>query len=406
MTTGYWMTGPWSLIAQDHIHAGKSWSGVDGKTIEDRFTYKPKWNSYEMAHGKFYSHNPNQIGYYEKATGVVHVRDNHDFYNIYGPLGGAGWLYQQFPDSQFNQYWTDRQELALLAKLLKKVKGHDLDLGVSLAEVDKLATTVSGTLKNLAFGASDLARGNFAGFARRFGTSPPSQRAARKLRTYDVPGRFLEMRYAWTPAINDCYEASKAFEQISSGPRQARTRAGKRRQAISRETTNYGCPIDVAVEVRRSYIFEQYEEMGFARQLGLANPATILWERLPWSFVVDWFIPIGSYLNLIGQIPFMKGRWCRTSSIRRTARATAQHPETTEFSPRPPYPDCDSNRFNLKRDTDFPFPPGIPFPSFRVHGAVQGKRVMNAIALASQIFLKLGTKNDLGNFVPDVNLDW
>lgn len=30
---------------------------------------------------------------------------------------------------------------------------------------------------------------------------------------------------------------------------------------------------------------------------GVINPATLAWELIPFSFVVDWFIPVGSYLN-------------------------------------------------------------------------------------------------------------
>lgn len=31
--------------------------------------------------------------------------------------------------------------------------------------------------------------------------------------------------------------------------------------------------------------------------LGLQNPLSVVWELTPWSFVVDWFIPIGDYLQ-------------------------------------------------------------------------------------------------------------
>jgi len=31
--------------------------------------------------------------------------------------------------------------------------------------------------------------------------------------------------------------------------------------------------------------------------LGLFNPAEIAWEMTPWSFVVDWFLPIGSFIS-------------------------------------------------------------------------------------------------------------
>jgi hypothetical protein len=32
-------------------------------------------------------------------------------------------------------------------------------------------------------------------------------------------------------------------------------------------------------------------------QFGITNPASLTWELLPWSFVADWFIPIGPYLE-------------------------------------------------------------------------------------------------------------
>lgn len=32
-----------------------------------------------------------------------------------------------------------------------------------------------------------------------------------------------------------------------------------------------------------------------AQQLGLTNPAQLAWELVPFSFVVDWFIPVGDF---------------------------------------------------------------------------------------------------------------
>jgi len=35
----------------------------------------------------------------------------------------------------------------------------------------------------------------------------------------------------------------------------------------------------------------------FAAQTGFTNPINLAWEILPFSFVVDWFLPIGPYLE-------------------------------------------------------------------------------------------------------------
>jgi hypothetical protein len=37
--------------------------------------------------------------------------------------------------------------------------------------------------------------------------------------------------------------------------------------------------------------------LAFSSEIGLTNPAGLAWELLPYSFVVDWFIPIGGWLN-------------------------------------------------------------------------------------------------------------
>jgi len=356
-----------------------------------------------MASAKFHSSQPNLVGYTDLNGQNYVQRTNHTWYNGYGPITGTGEVSAVFPTSTFNTYWGSREESALLSKLLKKVKGHDADLGVSLAEVDKFAGTIVGTVKSLAFFALDLSGGHFARAARRLGSSPPRKDRVEKLRTLDISGRFLEMRYAWEPTIKDAYETSKAFEEISNGPRTARTRAGKRFKRSIPYSTNY-CPgLEIVLEVRRSYIFEQFEEMAVARQLGLANPLGILWERIPFSFVFDWFIPVGNYLALIGQVPYLKGRWCRTSSIRTTFAGMGLSRGTGRL-PAAPHPSAEWERFNLERSTTLT-PPSVPFPSFRVQGAVQGKRVMNAIALAHQVISGLsGGRDGLDDWAPDVNL--
>jgi hypothetical protein len=37
----------------------------------------------------------------------------------------------------------------------------------------------------------------------------------------------------------------------------------------------------------------------FAAQTGFTNPINLAWEVLPYSFVVDWFLPIGPYLETL-----------------------------------------------------------------------------------------------------------
>lgn len=383
MTTGSYLSGPFPATATQKLHSTKRWSGGNGRTVTTRFTRKSMWNAYEMAHSKFRSTNPNQIGTRNSPNGAITVRTNHSWSGVYGSYSTSA-IPRTFPQASFDQLFTAREELVLLSKLRKKVIGHSYDMGVSLAEVDKLAGTVSSTLKNLTFGVVDLLTGRWGNAARRWGTSAPSRGKVRALQAADISGRYLEMRYAWEPVISDVFEASKAFEALSNGPRQKVFKASRRKTRDEWTNTNY-CDLLVVHTAQRTYTYEMYEEMSAVRQMGLANPLTVLWERIPYSFVVDWFMPVGSYLSNIGQIPFMKGRWMKTDSLRREWSGQIQATPTLGWYPAPPYPNSDAEVFNMLRTVTLS-PPSVPRPTLNVFGAIQGKRTFNAIALAHQVF--------------------
>jgi hypothetical protein len=128
--------------------------------------------------------------------------------------------------------------------------------------------------------------------------------------------------------------------------------------------------------------------MAAFRQMGLGNPASILWERIPWSFVLDWFIPIGTYLELIGQVPFMKGRWCRTDKVQYEISGMVDGTSANAVQVIPGvYPAISGKQLQMRRVISFT-PPTVPRPTLNVFGAVHGKRIGNAVALAHQVFAK------------------
>lgn len=386
MTIGSWIVGTSPQgDANTPFYAKKYWDGDDGRVIGSRYSRKQKWNRYALGHFK-YRMISNKAGLKRKDNGAVSV--------VTQVAPGIANLVVSsvFPESSFNALFTVKDEYKLLAKLLQKVKGHSYNMGVALAEVDKLAGTIVTTIKNLSLGIRDLKRLQFASFARRFGTNPPSSKKVKRLQFLDISGRFLEMRYAWEPAIADAYEAAKAFEALSNGPRQQIFRAGRSVESIVNVDGNYLVGSRKAV-AHRSYTYEMYEEMSAVRQMGLANPASIIWERIPFSFVFDWFIPVGSYLELIGQVPFMKGRWMRSDSLR--GLQAGWLPEcvssvSSTYTSVAPYPMMELQTFQMRRLVTFA-PPTVPAPRLQVHGAVQGKRIANAIALAHQMLFNDGT---------------
>lgn len=65
--------------------------------------------------------------------------------------------------------------------------------------------------------------------------------------------------------------------------------------------------------------------------LGLVNPAEIVWETTPWSFIIDWFLPIGNYIQALNAdvgLRFVSG----TKSINFVGRVDT-NPTNLPFNP-------------------------------------------------------------------------
>jgi hypothetical protein len=290
--------------------------------------------------------------------------------------------------------WTSNDQLRLLQKLLQRVKSHDFNLAVNLGQLHQMVDLLESNLRKLGRAAIALKRGNFAIAARQLGAKPRGTR----LKTGDISGRWLELQYGWLPLLGDSFEAAKAFEAISNGPRSQLYRVSNKKESIGNGSQSKAL-FDVPYKERLTrYIqYECVEEMGFARQLGLLDPLSVAWELLPWSFVADWFIPIGSYLDLVNQVPSLKGRFLTTEVRKREALGQGKVGIKSNFYQlfgstwsRPHFysptriPILRQKRTDLTRTYSESLP--VPFPDMHLGGAVQGRRVWNAISLAQQRF--------------------
>lgn len=97
-------------------------------------------------------------------------------------------------------------------------------------------------------------------------------------------------------------------------------------------------------------------------RLGFGNLATIGWELTPWSFVVDWFIPIGNYINSLdafsGLVPLFATKTVFSQEeivFTRTFQGYSSCATPTGFV---------NTRVSCVRSILVSFPP-IPLPSFK-----------------------------------------
>jgi hypothetical protein len=299
MTSGVKTSGgdPWNPVAPPGVHKTKTWAGGDGRTEPTLSGVRSKWNNYTL------------------DLAERDVSNNRTVYRhwVNYPSVPAIWVTidDVYPISvQGNYSYDSNIALKALSRLSEKAKGHSFNLGVFAAEMNKTATLAASTLQKLAKSVMALKRGDFATAARQLGARPKQS----KLKSKDISGRWLELQYGWIPLVDDCFEAAKAAEAISNGPRSSTVYASAKDVRILGPSVVGPIQWSERHFRRTSYTYEMYEEMTAARQLGLLDPATVLWEILPYSFVVDWFVPIGTYLDNLNQIPKLVGRFLTSTS--------------------------------------------------------------------------------------------
>lgn len=115
----------------------------------------------------------------------------------------------------------------------------------------------------------------------------------------DVSGLWLEFHFGWEPLVKDIYSACEILQadyspSVAKGVGTTVTTTGSRsapnKYWNARVTNRFICKMQAEVDVTNPNLHR-------AAQLGLINPAAVAWELIPFSFLVDWFIPVGQFLN-------------------------------------------------------------------------------------------------------------
>lgn len=214
------------------------------------------------------------------------------------------WYLSYYPTDPVARDWN-QPILKNLGKIRDDIRGHELDLGNSIAEGRETVGMALGAMRDMAKAARNLRRGNIAEAVRNLTSGAKSGKAADKnllsdrLSSKSISDRYLGYTYGISPLLQDIYEAGKAWEEVTAGPRHKdyiRTSRGQPQEGLfiyGNAYRRYKGTYSVRHRVRVS------EDASTQRKLGLLDPKGIAWELTPFSFVVDWFIPISDYLDTL-----------------------------------------------------------------------------------------------------------
>lgn len=127
---------------------------------------------------------------------------------------------------------------------------------------------------------------------------------ARQPRGSNVPNKWLELQYGWKPLLSDVYGAADALSKRPAGDWRITVKATETEKVdVTRVIPlNYADSSVCRAEglkgafVRIDALPQNAATIALS-SLGVTNPLEVAWELVPFSFVVDWFLPVGDYLQ-------------------------------------------------------------------------------------------------------------
>lgn len=279
--------GSFTLTGQNRT-TGASWLANEGHRLTTASSYDRKDPSSSPLEPNGWRKPSPYLRIYNSVVepyGTLRWRDGNTDYAYVG-THSTGATFVPVPD--LNPGLRTKAEIGALLKL----KSQKVNLGVAFGERAATAELVGNTASKLAKAYRQTRKGNLKGAARTLGAEWRGQ-----------PRNWLELQYGWKPLLQDVYGAAESLKGTLREDWKVTVKGQASEKGFDPLTRINGMATWSGVVkwsrgyfVRLDYLPEN-PFLASLSSLGLTNPAVIAWELVPFSFVVDWMIPIGDWLN-------------------------------------------------------------------------------------------------------------
>lgn len=222
-------------------------------------------------------------------------------------LSDGSTIVSTYPDNfgsfSSTQLWDSNDDLKLIVKLREKVAGSDFNAGVFLAEAHQSLTMIGDAANRVSRGLRLFRKGQWAGAwdavyagsgkrPKKFGKSSADN--------------WLMFVYGVVPLLKDAEAGAESLAKILNFPMEQTYSVSRRVPGVFTPSYPFSewAKKEVYTAVR---IKAKVSEVNVPQLIGLTDVASVVWEKIPYSFVADWFIPIGSYLSSRGLAQALTG---------------------------------------------------------------------------------------------------
>lgn len=293
-------------------------------------------------------------------------------------------------------------------KVIDRLKNQKVNLGQFIGEFGQARKMFTSTASKIANAALQLKRFNVRGALkaltyevdhetyRRLVSSARDAKIKGKSGARYLADNWLQYQYGWKPLLQDTFGACElAYDGIKSGgiihtaSALSRAAADERITPHNDDSSTLWHKYSWRVEARYNIRYRVTNPgLMTSSSLGLLNPLSLAWELLPYSFVVDWFVDVGSFLNNLDAtsgLEFDSGSYSTNVSVIQEWAFRGKGPYRTASNPYPG--DMVSGNLILKqrlREKERKIISSFPIQEIEFGSGLTGVRQGNALALVTQ----------------------
>lgn len=273
--------------------------------------------------------------------------------------------------------WTANEQLALIGKLRTKVAGSDFNLGVFLGEGHKALDMIASNATRIYQAFRAVKRGNLPE-ATKWLTGVHTGTGSKPNKARKTPAnQWLELQYGWLPLLQDVHSGAEFLAHHLEVPIELRVVARHKVESYPRSPGNTE-RFDFGWRWSSGQIIYRRKEVNVPALVGLMDPLSVAWELVPYSFVLDWFLPIGDWLAARGLSQSMTGSFVTTRRF--STYGESPYDTTGHYSWESRYSEMyKSLTRSISTELDVPLPKIKPLKE-----AFSWKRATNALALLAQ----------------------
>jgi len=190
--------------------------------------------------------------------------------------------------------------------------GIEGNVAQDVVQMQQTVNTIDDVVKRMSSAVRNVRRGNIPGAVEDLwqGRAPKFNQWRPPRTGAHLANNWLALQYGWKPLLGDIQDSMGALARYITANGSVRVVRGSASERLTDYTAifdDYNGQVRVGTlnvfTERKCTIGLKYRVDNhlrtFLAQTGFTNPVNLAWEILPYSFVVDWFLPIGPYLETL-----------------------------------------------------------------------------------------------------------